>query len=162
MSESEKDELLWSRFLTNKNSPCRIIVSDDGQYVITIGNWYSRASGDNVVVIYGPNGDMIEKYSIADIAPGNDIVERVQKGGHNMYWGGQHYIDEEQGILVLKVIKDCKSLMSDVQIHYDVGIELATGKFINIDSVLVDRLTEEEKADIYNQTLELAVVKKQK
>ena len=161
VNESGQDELIWSRFFTNKSSPYGIMVSNDGNYVVTIGNWGSKAGGDNVVVIYGSTGEIIKKYSFKNIAPGNDLVERVKKGGHNIGWGGRHDIDEEHKILVLKIKKNCEALISGVQIHYDVGIDLATGEFVNVDSVIGFRLTEEDKADIYRLALELAIIKKQ-
>jgi len=64
---------LWRANLSNKVAPVEVLLTDDGEYVVTLDNYHAVGYGDEVVAFYGGKG-LIRKYSLeaalAD-APGN-------------------------------------------------------------------------------------------
>ena len=68
LSEDKWQEV-WRIDLVNDIAPTDAIVTDDGDYVVTFDNWYSAGYGENVVVIYGPNGSLVRSMTLTDIIP---------------------------------------------------------------------------------------------
>jgi len=97
--------LIWKNTLENELSS--VCVSNDGKHVITINTWVRLGYGENVVVIYDITGTVIKKYSL------NNILSEVQISISpftisSIWWSGNHYIDNENNILVLQVVKSLK------------------------------------------------------
>jgi len=117
----------WEYPLVNEVSPVSALVSDGGDYVITFDNWHSVGYGDDVVVIYRSNGTLVKKFGLEDILTEGDI-ETLPHSVSSIGWGGEHYIDEANGHLVLKVVSNGKSSWDDGAKFYELTIELATGR----------------------------------
>jgi hypothetical protein len=59
---------IWRTRLSNKVSPSRVYLSDDGESVVTLDNWGGIGYGDDVVAIYCRKG-LLAKYSLEQFAP---------------------------------------------------------------------------------------------
>src|SRR5262245_50139114 len=53
----------WKTDLSNQVCPVNVLLSDDGEFAVTLDNWHSLGYGDNVVAIYNRAG-LIKKYSL--------------------------------------------------------------------------------------------------
>jgi TonB family protein len=117
----------WEYPLVNEVSPVSAIVSNKGDYVVTFDNWHGVGYGDDVVVIYRSNGAQIKKFGLEDLLTEGDI-ETLPRSVSSIWWGGNHYFDEVNGLLVLKIVSNSKrSWEGDVNFH-ELAIELATGR----------------------------------
>ncbi len=61
----EGEETIWTSSLTNRESPVAVMISNDGQFVVTLDNWGSVGYGDDVLVFYDHNGQ-IRKFSLEE------------------------------------------------------------------------------------------------
>jgi hypothetical protein len=95
-------DLVWEADLANRVAPVSGLVTKDGQHVVTFDNWHSRGHGDNVVVIYGPNGKQIKKLGISDFVDAA-LVRRLPLSVGSRWWGQGHLLDEKAGVVILKV-----------------------------------------------------------
>lgn len=117
----------WEYPLVNKVSPVSAAVSNKGEYVVTFDNWFRMGYGNDVVVIYRSNGALIKKFGLEDLLTKRDI-EALPHSVSSIWWGGKHYLDEVNGLLVLKIISNRKSPWeADAKFH-ELKIELATGR----------------------------------
>ena len=57
---------LWQAQLTNKVSPVEVMITDDGEGVITFDNWGQVGYGDDVLAFYGRKGQLT-RYSLEQI-----------------------------------------------------------------------------------------------
>jgi TonB family protein len=117
----------WKFPLVNEVSPVSAVVSSNGDYVVTFDNWHSVGYGDDVVVIYRSNGELIKKFGLEDLLTEGDI-ETLPHSVSSIRWGGEHYIDEANGLLVLKIVSNGKSSWEDSAKFHELKIELATGR----------------------------------
>jgi hypothetical protein len=73
--------------LVNPDSPASVFLSNDGQSVATLDDWYSRGVGSNTLVIY--YGDkMIRRYSLEDVASlsTEELKEHVKRSVTSRWW----------------------------------------------------------------------------
>lgn len=117
----------WRFPLVNEVSPVSAIVSDRGAYVVTFDNWHSVGYGDDVVVIYRSNGTLVKKFGLEDLLTEGDI-ETLPHSVSSIWWGGEHYIDEANGLLILRVAANRKSPWEEGAEFHALKIELATGR----------------------------------
>jgi len=117
----------WEFLLLNEVSPVSALVSNRGDFVIAFDNWHSVGYGDNVVVIYRADGTLVKKFGLEDLLTEGDI-ETLPRSVSSIWWGGEHYIDEANGILVLKVVSKGKSSWDESAKYHELKIELATGR----------------------------------
>lgn len=117
----------WEFRLLNEVSPVSALVSNNGKYVVTFDNWHSVGYGDDVVVIYGPSGALVKKFGLEDLLTEGDI-ETLPRSVSSIWWGGEHYIDDANGILILKVVANGKSYWEQDAKFHELKIELATGR----------------------------------
>lgn len=113
--------------LVNEVSPVSALVSNDGNYVVTFDNWHGVGYGDDVVVLYRPNGSVIKKFALEDLLTEGDI-ETLPHSVSSIWWGGDHYIDDSSDLLVLKIISNRKSPWEDGATFRELKLELATGR----------------------------------
>ncbi len=97
------DVEVWSRELLNPAAPHKVLVADSGEYVVTFDEWGRVGYGPNVVVIYGAEGDVVKNFALEDLLTEEEIVD-VPHSVSSRWWGGEHYLDEEAGVAVLKVV----------------------------------------------------------
>jgi TonB family protein len=55
-------------------------------------------------------------------------VETLPRSVSSIWWGGEHYIDEANGLLILKVVSNRKSSWEDGAKFHELKIALATGR----------------------------------
>ena len=113
--------------LVNKVSPVSALVSNDGNYVVTFDNWHSAGYGDDVVVLYRSNGAVLKKFGLEDLLTEGDI-QTLPRSVSSIWWGGEHYIDDSSGLLVLKIISNRKNPWEDGAKFRELKMELATGR----------------------------------
>jgi hypothetical protein len=116
-------------FLSNEVSPVSAIVSNDGAYIVTFDNWHSVGYGDDVVVIYRSDGTMIKKFALEDLLTEGDI-ETFSRSTSSMSWGGEHYINGANNLLVLRVVANGKSSWEDEAKFHELKVDLATGQLL--------------------------------
>ncbi len=125
-----KRKKLWNVKLNNEVSPVSVIVSNDGDYVVTFDNWHGTGYGDNVVVIYNAsNGNLIKKLGLTDFLTESD-VDGLSYSTSSIHWSGVHGFDYEKKQLVLNVLGGLKG-------SFDVHIDLTNG---NVLDDKVDRI----------------------
>jgi len=122
-SYSRKSQFL----LVNEVSPVSAIVSNDGKYFVTFDNWHSMGYGDDVVVIYRSDGSVIKKFSLEDLLTEGDI-ETLPHSVSSIEWGGDHYINDSDGLLVLKIVSNGKAPWESGAQFHELKIEMATGR----------------------------------
>lgn len=88
--------------LLNDVSPVNALLDNRGHYVVTFDNWHSIGLGDDVVVIYRSNGQLIRKYGLEELLTDSDIL-LLSRTSSSLLWGGPHRIDERAGELVLTI-----------------------------------------------------------
>lgn len=62
-------QVVWRKPLDNEVAPVRIVIADGGRGFVTFDNWHAVGRGDNVVVLYDADGDLIRKFSLSDLFP---------------------------------------------------------------------------------------------
>lgn len=96
-------QVVWARPLVNDVSPVRAVISNSGRYVATFDNWGSVGWGDNVVVIYGPDGMPIRSLALSDIVP-DYYVKALPHSVSSIWWGGEHKFGRNADQLDLQVL----------------------------------------------------------
>jgi Gram-negative bacterial TonB protein C-terminal len=125
-----KGKKLWKIKLDNEVSPVEVLVSNNGDYVVTFDNWHGTGYGDNVVAIYETsNGNLVKKLGLEDFLTPNDI-ENLPRSTSSIQWSGEHHIDYEKKHLVLKVVKPSKNRNE----FFDVKVDLINGKVLDEES----------------------------
>jgi hypothetical protein len=124
-------EKVWERRLSNDVAPVSALVSDGGEYVATFDNWRFVGYGDDVVVIYGPGGNLVRKLALSDIV---HKTSHLPRSATSVYWGGKHYIDEKSLQVVLRVLSGW-SPHDEEGIYKDVRIDLRTGELVEAQPV---------------------------
>lgn len=95
--------IVWTRRLVNEVAPVSALVASGGFYAVTFDNWHSTGYGDNVVVIYGPLGELVRSLKLSDFLP-DYYVEALPRSVSSMHWGGEHFISDADGMLVLRIV----------------------------------------------------------
>jgi hypothetical protein len=94
---------LWSRELLNPTAPHQVLVADSGEYVVTFDEWGRVGYGPNVVVIYGPGGELVRNFALEGLLTEKEIAA-VPQTVSSRWWSDEHYLDEAAGVVVLKVV----------------------------------------------------------
>jgi hypothetical protein len=121
-----KGKRLWNVRLDNEVAPVSVLVSDNGDYVITFDNWHEVGYGNNVVAIYnGKTGTLIRKLGLTDFLTESDIYN-LPASTSSIQWHGNHQIDYKKSELILKVVKPAK----DEQ-FFDIRVNLQSGAVLD-------------------------------
>ena len=120
---------IWEIHLLNDVAPVDALVSNTGEFVVTFDNWHSMGYGDNIVVIYGRNGSVIRKFSLEDIFRKNDI-NNLPRSVSSVYWGRNHYIDDNKHLLVLKLVCNWNGDFKEEPEYRELRVDLKTGAII--------------------------------
>lgn len=115
--------------LVNEVAPVTALVSDDGRYLVTFDNWHSLGYGDDAIVIYRADGALIRSLSLEDVLTTNDI-EVLPRSASSIHWGGEHYIDEGNQLLVLR-IQGCRGFRPCSEKPAEVAVHLANGTLLH-------------------------------
>ncbi len=121
---------LWETKLVNEVSPVTILVSDQGDYVVTFDNWHGVGYGDDVVAIYDASaGTLINKFGLSAFLTNSDI-DNLPASVSSIWWGGEHSIDIEKRQLVLQVSMGKRKFEKDAD-FFEVRAELSTGRILD-------------------------------
>lgn len=83
---SGKSGLLWDKHLSNTVAPVHVIISNDGQNIVTFDNWGKLGMGDNVLVIYDDEGNQKFSYSLEDLLTTSEIKKHIRKTVSSRGW----------------------------------------------------------------------------
>jgi len=117
---------LWSRELVNAYAPHKVLVAASGEYVVTFDDWGKVGYGPNVVVVYGPGGELVRTFALEDLLTEEEIAA-VPFTASSRWWGGEHYLDEAAAVVVLKVVTG-RVGPDGADEFREVRIELASGE----------------------------------
>jgi hypothetical protein len=99
-------QVIWSKKLENPLSPYSAFISNDGKYVVTFDDWGKLGYGENVLVIYGESGNLLNKYKLHEVLPSNtiELLETVT----SIWWyqGVETYSERPSIITILIKVKD--------------------------------------------------------
>ena len=110
--------------LRNPEAPGQVLVSDDGTRLLTVNDYASAGHGDNVLVLYGEQGEVIAHYGLADFLP-EDYLNGLPRTASSIRWMSDPVrIDEgnRRAIVSLFVVTRDGDLQRSLR---DGGIELA-------------------------------------
>ncbi len=93
--------LVRQQLLLNDVAPVLAAVSDDG-YLATLDNWHSLGLGDNVLVIYRPNGSVIRSFTLAELLP-ETYTAGLSRSVSSLHWRGGARLSADQRRLVIDV-----------------------------------------------------------
>ena len=119
----------WTRILVNRVAPSHALVSDDGSYVVTFGDWFGGYEDSLAVVIYDSNGDLIKGLSAKDILGEKAILE-VPQTSHMILWGKPNRIDALNKQLILDVWQSGIPGTSDIK-YREVAFNLKDGGLLD-------------------------------
>ena len=128
-AEAGGDALLkWSRELLNPTAPYQVLVADSGEYVVTSDDWGGLGYGPNVVVIYGPGGELVKQFALEDLLTEEELAA-VPLTVSSRWWRGDNELDEAAGAVVLKVIAGGVTEEGKARTR-DLRVALATGEVL--------------------------------
>lgn len=121
---------LWEIKLVNEVSPVSVLVSDQGDYVVTFDNWHGVGYGDDVVAIYeASGGSLVRKFGLSDFLTDSDI-NNLPASVSSIWWGGEHFIDKDKRQLVLRVSKGKGADEKEAE-FFQIRADLTTGKILD-------------------------------
>lgn len=102
--QSEKHGQIWKRSLVNEVAPGRIVIRDDGKFVITLDE-FRRGGARNALVIYGERGELLRHFLLTDLLKREDWPRvRVRRGAVDWLSGARFAFDmpAEQFVITLR------------------------------------------------------------
>src|SRR5262249_21343493 len=72
---------------------------------------------------------MVRQLALTDIVPESEVM-RMPMSVSSIYWGGEHYLDEKRGQLVLKVASKWSGSPDELPEYKEIRVELQTGKVV--------------------------------
>jgi hypothetical protein len=135
---------IWAGPLPNEVAPVQALVSDDGKYTITLGNWNSVDKdedgavsisfgywqlldvGGNIVAIYGDRGRMIRSLALNDLLP-SDWIEALQWSASP--WGRAYSLSADGSRLVLEIAIPPEEKLGQGD-GIEIELDLATGRLV--------------------------------
>jgi hypothetical protein len=115
--------------LLNRIAPERVLVSTNGD-LVTIDNWREAGVGDNVVALYRKDGTLVKQYSLEQLMSA-DHIQTLPHTITTIWWGGDHFLDEKSGHIVLMILKE-RSDPSNPQ-YVELRLDLNTGEKTTCD-----------------------------
>ena len=125
---------IWAKPLRNEVAPVDALVSNDGRFAVTIDNWHLVGWGDDVVVIYGADGEVIRSLALSDFLS-REHIGGLSRSVSSIHWGGEHRLSEDGNRLVLKVTSPGQESVGPDRRYQDIEIDLATGRPITRPAV---------------------------
>ena len=120
----------WKIKLVNEVSPVDILVSNEGDYVITFDNWHNVGYGNDVVVIYdAADGKLVKNLGLSDFLTDSDI-ENLPRTSSSIWWRGKHFIETPEKRLVLRVTKGRPPSEKESN-YFQVRVDLSTGSVLD-------------------------------
>lgn len=94
--------MLWQGRLTNEVAPAEVLVAPGGAYFVTLDNWYTAGTGNNVVVIYRTDGTIVRRMGLRDFLS-RKHVDAMPKSVSSYLWNLSNLISGDDSELVLEV-----------------------------------------------------------
>lgn len=123
---------VWERPLVNDVGPNSALVTDDASYVVTFDNWHAAGYGDDVVVIYDGQGELVRKMSLEQILP-PAYVNNLPRSASSRWWGGEHALVDGEAAVELHVVKLPVDFEDEDLEFAPVRIRLADGAVLPYD-----------------------------
>lgn len=97
ITESADTLLVWKEKLINYVAPRKVIISNDGRYMVTIDNWASLGGGLDVFVVYdGKTGMLLNRYALDDFSP--FPINQYMMTISSIWWSCDNYFEENNRI----------------------------------------------------------------
>ena len=109
-----KEQILWKVKLVN--TPHRVLVDDNGKFVVTIDT-YGSVGFAHSLVIYGDKGKVIRDFELDDLLTRDEIKTNVKHTESSRWWAQKGNAEMESGNLVMRL-----------NWGKNIRVELATGK----------------------------------
>jgi hypothetical protein len=93
---------LWDKPLQNQISPVTALVANGGWRVVTFDNYYSVGFGEEVIVFYDEEGNLIKKYSLEALLSEKELGQ-VSRSVSSRWWRSKVEIDEPLGVLKIEI-----------------------------------------------------------
>jgi hypothetical protein len=101
-------ELIWDKVLVNPVAPYEAMITNDGKYVITFNDWSKLGYGENVMVVYWGNGDLLKQYRLHEITKLSESQLSVSVTSIWWYLGYETYSEKPDKLKVLILDKNAK------------------------------------------------------
>lgn len=98
-----KWEAVWVSRLLNHVAPVDVLVADNGRHVVTFDNWHSVGHGENVIVIYGPEGELVRSMALTDLVP-SEYKDALPHSVSSLRWKKDAELDVSTAELVIDVL----------------------------------------------------------
>ncbi len=118
---------VWQRRLVNRLSPTDVLIAPDGRHVATFDNWYSTGHGEDVIVIYGPDGRLISSMALADLLPPH-VIAAMSSSVSSLQWSGEHSFTPDSRVLRVNFVLPDGDYPAEQT--FVVPIEAATGRVL--------------------------------
>ena len=79
--------------LRNQEAPGQVLVTDDAERLLTINDYAAYGFGDNVLVVYDEEGEVVAHYGLADFLPEDYIAGLPRTASTLRWWGAEHRIE---------------------------------------------------------------------
>jgi hypothetical protein len=81
--------------------------------------------GDEVIVIYGPDGELKKKLSLTAIVSKAEF-ENLPRSASSIWWSGEHVLDHDENVVLLQVVTgnesdDSRKKYKTVRLHLGTG-----------------------------------------
>ncbi len=93
---------LWRYGLPYGLSPVFVKVANSGKRVVTIDEWGKMGYGDNVVVVYGSEGQIIKRYTLEQILSPLQIYS-VMHTVSSIWWYRDSHFENNDSILAVSI-----------------------------------------------------------
>jgi hypothetical protein len=93
---------IWRGPLQNKLSPVTALIANGGWRVVTFDNYYSVGYGEEVIVFYDEQGNLLKKYSLETLLTSKELGQ-VARSVSSRWWRKAAVIDEALGLLKVQV-----------------------------------------------------------
>ncbi|MWV26556.1 hypothetical protein [Aurantiacibacter rhizosphaerae] len=116
--------------LVNPQAPGRVLVTDDGERLLTLDDYASYGFGDNVLVIYGANGEVIARLGLHDFLPEDYIAGLPRTASTLRWWAAPARIEPGTHRAVVSVIavQAADSWPSPGASGFELDLDLDTGE----------------------------------
>lgn len=71
--------------LRNSQAPNYVLVTDDGERLLTVDDYASAGFGENVLVVYDNQGEMIANHALTDFLP-EDYINGLPRTASTLRW----------------------------------------------------------------------------
>ncbi len=112
----------------NPFAPVAVLVSDEGDFFVTLDDCCSLGAGGRVVVIYRTDGSLVRQLALADFLTPSDIAQ-LPRSVSSTHWRKDALIDESARALMVK-IPTCPGRSNGCDQQAELRIDLATGQRI--------------------------------